>query len=172
MLDTFWFIKCKMAWKEKNQKTWLDNKTSLHVRILLSFLDTTVNSSPCYTCFTVLTLWGSSFSSWSMGSSSGENEQPEKSFQAAFLRCWYSTCQMRETSLLTLSAAEGVGAAVSVQRVNTLHELSQNCNGEAQNSIVLTHHLWELPSLCGIWFHSRWPADGGEIGSISWGNVC
>lgn len=35
-------------------------------------------SSPCYTCFTVLTLWASSFSSWSMGSSSGETEQPGK----------------------------------------------------------------------------------------------
>lgn len=52
-----------------------------------------------------------------------------------------STCQMGESSLLTLSAAGGVGGAVSVQRVNTLRELSQNCYGEAQNNILLTDHL-------------------------------
>ena len=38
----------------------------------------TVFSSPCYTCFTVLTLWASSFSSCSMGSSPGVTRRPEK----------------------------------------------------------------------------------------------
>lgn len=41
ILATLWFIKCKMAWKKKNQ-TYLNNKTSLHFRILPSFLNTVV----------------------------------------------------------------------------------------------------------------------------------
>lgn len=115
MLDTSWLIKCKMAWKEKinrftavmgkhwflqyhiNQTTGKMAKRPLNPGQNSSFSTSQMISPPCYTCFTVLTLWASSFSSWSMGSSSGETEQPEKSLRATVLCCWESTCQMRET---------------------------------------------------------------------------
>lgn len=94
MLDTSWLIKCKMAWKEKinrftavmgkhwflqyhiNKTTGKMAKRPLNPRQNSSFSTSQMISSPCYTCFTVLTSWASSFSSWSMGSSSGETEQP------------------------------------------------------------------------------------------------
>lgn len=99
-LDTFWLIKCKMAWKEKIKRestSWPQftasgnhwflyhiNKREKTAKRALnpwqnsSFSTSQMISSPCYTCFTVLTLWASSFSSWSMGSSSEETEQPGK----------------------------------------------------------------------------------------------
>lgn len=84
-------------------------------------------SSPCYTCFTVLTLWASSFSSWSMGSSSGETEHPGKVTSGCAVVLLRVNMSNEETSLLTLSAAERVGAGEPVQRVKTRRELPHIC---------------------------------------------
>lgn len=166
MLDTFWFIKCKMAWKEKNQQACLDNKTSLDVRILLCQRRSVgwvrwtpllvLPASPCWPCEPPASADGQ----WDLPL--GETSRPKSHFRRQFWAADSQHVRWGKLSLLTLSAAEG--AAVSVQRVNTPRKPSQNCHGEAQNNILLTHHLWEPPSLCGIWFRSRWPADGGEIG--------
>lgn len=184
MLDTSWLIKCKMAWKEKinrftavmgkhwflqyhiNKTTGKMAKRPLNPRQNSFFSTSHMISSPCYTCFTVLTLWASSFSSWSMGSSSGETEQPEKSLRAAVLCCWESTCQMRETHLtffysLWVLPRESEQASLLKE---SKHDMSFRTSAEeAANNILLTGLLWELPSPCGTWSLPRWPATKGKL---------
>lgn len=175
MLDTFWFIKCKMAWKEKDQQIYLDHKTSFHVRILL-FLSQhcsvgcgrlipllVIPASPCWPCEPPASAVGR----WDLPL--GKTSSGNSHFRLQF--CTADSQHVKWGKLL-YSLWTLPRASPPFLFKNTLCELPENCHGEAQNDILLTDHLWELPSLCGIWFLSRWPADGGEIGSISQRHTC
>lgn len=122
--------------------------------------------SSCCTCFTVLTLWASSFSSWSMGSSPGVTKQPEECVKVtvgceAVSMTFKNVKSAQPPTTLCLPSvllreSEPESLLKKSQKKRDDLSCSHICR-ITQNKDSLTVCLLRLLFLHVIWFHLWWP---------------